>query len=183
MEKQRAGNTLERNKPWVKLMLPQVSSTNDNSSLCNGATVSDVMYIPMYFSEEKWGQWVIVMSNNQIIVFQPAVDYYWWQELPGGIRTLKGSEQCARTATAKLRSDPRIGHKYSTRGQEKEGDYARGQQWLQCVNVVDFFTWFLGLFSQADVLRSQSVPQESLCWWSCCLNWWAAHLDLFSWTW
>jgi len=53
MEKQSAGNTLERNKPGVKLMLPQVSSTNDNSSLCNGATVSDVMYILMYFSEEK----------------------------------------------------------------------------------------------------------------------------------
>lgn len=111
-------------------MLPQVSSTNSNSSLCSYATVSDVMYIQMDFSEEKWGQWVIVMSNNQIIVFQPAVDYYWWQELPGGIRTLKWSEQCARTATAKLRSDPRIGHKYSTRQQEKSGRYVTGQQWV-----------------------------------------------------
>lgn len=96
--------------PQVKLTLLVVGNTSVNSSLCIGATVSDAACIQMHFSEEKWGQWVIVVSNNKIIVFKPAVDYYWWQELLGGTCTLKGSEQCTRTATARLLSDPKTGY-------------------------------------------------------------------------
>lgn len=139
-----------------------VGNTSVNSSLCIGATVSDVVCIQMYFSEEKWGQWVIVVSNNKIIVFKPAVDYYWWQELLGGTRTLKGSEQCTRTATARLVSDPKTGYNAATgRGELCEMPSSNSKLLYYWGSLPDFWV----SFPWADTLRSCSALQESLCWW------------------
>ena len=137
-----------------------MDNSSGNSSLSTGVAVSDVVYIQMHFSKEKWGQWAIIVSYNQIIVLYPAIDDYWWQKLPEGTHTQKGSV-CAQELPQQSRDlTPEQGR---STARVRRSCASSPAVTPSCLSDAAFFTWFLRYFSWSDDLKLGSASPRKTC--------------------